>query len=263
MEIPVLKVQPREKPGKSGTRDLRNKGQVPATCYGRGLEPLSISLDPDDLLDIIRGPRGLNSLIKLDGAEDRTVFVQEMQKDPVERHLLHVDFIFVDTQKAIQRDVPVELVGKPEGVKLGGVLQVTQREILIEALPAELPDKVSVNVEELLVGQSIHVEEVDFPAGVKAIYDRNYNICAVVAPTEEKEPEKEELTEEEAAAAAAAALEAGEVPPEGAEGEKPAEGAEAAAPGEKTDEKAPAEEEKPKKFKKGKGKEEKGKKGRK
>jgi large subunit ribosomal protein L25 len=248
MDIPVLKVQSREKPGKSGTRDLRHKGQIPAVCYGRGLKPLSLSLNPDDLLDIIRGPRGLNSLIKLEGAEDRTVFVQEMQKDPVERHLLHVDFIYVDTQKPIQRDVPVELVGKPEGVKLGGVLQVTQREILIEALPAELPDKVSINVEELLIGQSIHVEEVEFPAGVKAIYDRNYNICAIVAPTEEKEPEKEELTEEEAAAAA---LAEGEAPPEGAEaaeGAKP--GEEGAAPAEKKDDKAPAPEEKGKKGKK-------------
>ena len=244
MDIPVLKVQTREKPGKSGARDLRHKGQIPAVCYGRGLKPLPISLNPDELIDIISGPRGLNSLIKLDGAEDRTVFVQELQKDPVERHLLHVDFIFVDTSKAIQRDVPVELVGKPEGVKLGGVLQITQREILIEALPAELPDKVSINVEQLLIGQSIHVEEVEFPPGVKAIYDRNYNICAVVAPTEEKEPEKAELTEEEAAAAA---LAEGEAPPEGAEGEKPAEGAEA---GEKKDEKAPAAEEKGKKGKK-------------
>jgi len=239
MNIPVLKVQSREKPGKTGVKAVRSKGQVPAVCYGRGLKPLPISINPDELIEIISGPRGLNSLIKLDGAEDRTVFVQELQKDPVERNLLHVDFIFVDTSKPIQRDVPVELVGKPEGVKLGGVLQITQREILIEALPAELPDKVSVNVEQLLVGQSIHVEEVEFPAGVKAIYDRNYNICAVVAPTEEKEPEKE-LTEEEAAAAA---LAEGEAPPEGAEaaeGAKP--GEEGAAPGEKKDEKAPAEE---------------------
>lgn len=247
MDIPVLKVQSREKLGKSGTRAVRSKGRVPAVCYGRGLKPLSISLNPDDLIEIISGPRGLNSLIKLDGAEDRTVFVQELQKDPVERNLLHVDFIFVDTSKPIQRDVPVELVGKPEGVKLGGVLQITQRDILIEALPAELPDKVSINVEQLLVGQSIHVEEVEFPPGVKAIYDRNYNICAVVAPTEEKEPEKE-LTEEEAAAAA---LAEGEAPPEGAEaaeGAKP--GEEGAAPGEKKDEKAPAAEEKGKKGKK-------------
>jgi len=260
MDIPVLKVQQREKPGKKTSKEVRYKGQIPAVCYGRGLKPLSISLDPKDLLEIIQGPRGLNSLIKLEGAEDRTVFVQDMQKDPVERHLLHVDFVFVDTQKPIQRDVPVELVGKPEGVKLGGVLQVTRREILLESLPADLPDKVSINVEELLVGQSIHVEEVEFPPGVKALYDRNYNICAVVAPTEEEEPEKEELTEEEAAAAA---LAEGEVPPEegaeGAEGAKPAE--EGAAAAEKTDEKAPAEE--GKKFKKGKGKEEKGKKGKK
>jgi hypothetical protein len=97
----------------------------------------------------------------------------------------------------------------------------------------------------------VHVEDVEFPAGVKAIYDRNFNICAVVAPTEEKEPEKEELTEEELAAAA---LAEGEAPPEGAEaaeGAKP--GEEGAAPaGEKKDEKAPAEEEAKGKGKKGK-----------
>jgi large subunit ribosomal protein L25 len=231
MDIPVLKVQPRDKLSKSSSKELRRKGHVPAVCYGRGLKPLPISPDPADLFQIIRGPRGLNSLIKLQGAEDRTVFVQEMQKDPVVRNLLHVDFIFVDTRKPIRRDVPVELVGKPEGVKLGGVLQVTQREILVEALPTELPDTVSINVEALMVGQSIHVEEVEFPAGVKAIYDSNYNICAVVAPTEEKEPEKEEVPEE-------AVLAEGEAPPEGAEGEKPPE--EGAASGEKKDEKASA-----------------------
>lgn len=241
MDIPVLKVQPREKPGKSSSRDIRLQGQIPAVCYGRGLKPLPISLNPEDLLLIIRGPRGLNSLIKLQGAEDRTVFVQDLQKDPVERQLLHVDFIFVDTQKPIRRDVPVELVGKPEGVKLGGVLQVTQREILVESLPAELPDKVYINVESLLVGQSIHVEEVEFPKGVKAIYDRNYNICAVVAPTEEKEPEKEEVPEE-------AALAEGEAPPEGAEAAKP--GEEGAAPAEKKGEKASADDKKGKKDKK-------------
>jgi large subunit ribosomal protein L25 len=242
MNIPVLKVQPREEPGKKAAKAVRRKGQIPAVCYGRGLKPLSISLNTDDLLEIIRGPRGLNALIKLEGAEDRMVFVQDLQKDPVERHLLHVDFIFVDTQKPIQRDVPVELEGKPEGVKRGGVLQVTQREILVESLPTELPDKVTINVEELLVGQSIHVEEVEFPPGVKAIYDRNYNICAVVAPTEEKEAEEEEVTEE-------AALAEGETPPEeGAEGAKPAE--EGAAGAEKLDKKAPAEKEKGK----GKGK---------
>ncbi len=243
MDIPVLKVQQREKPGKCSARAVRKQGLIPAVCYGRGLEPLPLSLDPGELIEIIQGPRGLNSLIKLQGAEDRTVFVQELQKDPVERNLLHVDFIFVDTQKPIQRDVPVELVGRPEGVKLGGVLQVTQREILVESLPAELPDKVYINVEDLLVGQSIHVEEVEFPPGVKAIYDRNYNICAVVAPTEEKEPEKEEVPEAEAA------LAEGEAPPEGAApAAKPGEeGAEAAG---KSEEKAPAAEEKGKKGKK-------------
>jgi large subunit ribosomal protein L25 len=206
------------------------------------LQPLPITLDPEELVTILRGPLGLNSLIKLEGAEDRTVFVQELQKHPVERHLLHVDFIHIDTDKVIRRNVPVEFEGKPEGVKLGGVLQVTQREILVECLPTQIPERVLINVEQLMIGQSIHVEEVEFPEGVKALFERNYSICAVVAPTEEKAPEEEaaEAVPEEGEEAAAEAA-----PAEGKEGEEQKEGAE------KTEE-APAADKKDKRDKRDK-----------
>ena len=109
----------------------------------------------------------------------------------VERNIIHVDFIHVDTEKAIRRLVPLEYVGKPEGVKAGGVLQITRREIQVEALPTRIPEKAVIIVEPLLIGQSIHVEEVELPEGVQAIYERNFTLCAVVAPTEEKAAEAE------------------------------------------------------------------------
>jgi large subunit ribosomal protein L25 len=224
MDIPVLKVEQRKDRGKKLAAQLRQQGRIPAVCYGKEKQPLPISLDPDELLEILRGPRGLNSLIKLEGTEDdRTVFVQDVQKHPVERNLLHIDFIHVDPNRPIERKVPVELVGKPEGVKLGGILQVTRREILVETLPATIPDKVEIDVESLLVGQSIHVEDITFAEGVKAIYDRNYAICAVVAPTEEKE---EEVPEEGLEAAEGEAVEGEGAPAEGKEGEEKKPGAE-------------------------------------
>jgi large subunit ribosomal protein L25 len=198
MDIPVLKVESREVKGKGPSAKMRRQGRIPAVCYGKAKEPLSLTIDPTELIRILRGPRGMNSLIKLEGSsDDRTVFVQDLQKHPVERDLLHVDFIHVDPNKAIVRSVPVELAGKPEGVKLGGVLQVTMREIQVETLPATIPDQVTIDVSELLVGQSIHIEEIELPDGVKALFDRNYSICAVVAPTEEKEEEKPEEEEGE------------------------------------------------------------------
>ena len=197
MDIPVLKVEPREVKGKGPSAKMRRQGRIPAVCYGKAKEAISLTIDPTELISILRGPRGMNSLIKLEGSsDDRTVFVQELQKHPVERDILHVDFIHVDPDKAIVRSVPVEFVGKSEGVKLGGVLQVTMREIQVETLPATIPDHVAIDVSELLVGQSIHIEEIELPDGVKALFDRNYSICAVVAPTEEKEEEKPEEEEE-------------------------------------------------------------------
>ena len=206
MNIPVLKVEPRQQAGKEHARKLRQSGQIPGVCYGRAKDPIALSLDPEALTDILRGPRGLNSLIKLDGAENRTVFVQDLQRHPVERDIIHVDFIFVDPEQRVYRRVPVEFVGKPEGVKVGGVLQIARRDILVESLPADIPDKVVVDVAPMEIGDVVHVEEIGLPQGVDAIFDHNYTICAVVSPSEEKEPEAEaEAAEGEEQAAEGAA----------------------------------------------------------
>lgn len=217
MDTPVLEVQARETTGKSQATKLRQRGLIPAVCYGGGKQSLSMALDPTSLLKILHGPRGLNSLIKLQGlSEERTVFVQEIQKHPVRRDWLHVDFLYVDPHQPIIRQVPVELQGRPEGVKLGGVLQIIRRKIRIESLPANVPDKIIVDVTGLLIGDSVHVEDLQLPEGVKAIYEQNFTICAVVAPT----AEEEKPAAEEEAAAAAAAEGAGE---QVAAGEQPAE----------------------------------------
>lgn len=192
MEIPVLNVEKRNQFGKESTSKLRKEGRIPGVCYGRGIDTINVSLDTDELITILKGPQGVNSLIKLNGIEDRTVFVQKLQHDPVERNIIHVDFLNIDTNKPIQRNVPIEIAGKPEGAKAGGILQVTGREILIEALPHNIPQHLIVDVESLQIGQSIHVKQVPLPEGVTAIYERNYSVCTVISPVEEPTAEAEE-----------------------------------------------------------------------
>jgi large subunit ribosomal protein L25 len=202
MNTPILKVETRTDLGKGPNANLRKTGKVPAVCYGRDKKSISLAVESEDLLDIIKGPLGLNALIKLDGTEDdRTVFIQDIQKHPVDRNIVHVDFIHVDPSLPVQRNVRIVIEGKPEGAKTGGILQVTRRELLVESLPANIPEKIVVEVTPLEVGQSIHVEDLELPEGVKTIYDKNFTICAVVAPVEEKE-EVAEVAEEGIEAAA-------------------------------------------------------------
>lgn len=214
MDIPVLQVQRREERGKGPARRLRAAGQIPGVCYGKGIDTLAVVFDPLELTKILRGPRGLNSLIRLEGGEERMVFVQELQRDPLVRNLLHVDFMSVDPTKPVIRQVPLRITGRPEGFKQGGLLQVSSYQILVEALPAELPEAVEVDVTPMNIGDVLHIADVKMPAGTRAVYERNTAVCALVAPKEEKV---------EVAAAEGEPLEGA-----AAEGEAPAEGADKA-----------------------------------
>ena len=204
MEIPVLRVEQRESGGKGAARQLRFKGLIPGVCYGKQKEPLPLTVNPEELTTILKGPRGLNSLIRLVGAEDRMVFVQELQKHPVERTIVHVDFLWVDTEKKLQRSIPIKMMGRPAGFKLGGLLQTARRRLRVEALPMQLPQAIEIDVTNMNIGDTIHVAELEMPEGVKALFERNFTICAVIAPVVE-ETKTEEVEEEEAAAGAESA----------------------------------------------------------
>jgi large subunit ribosomal protein L25 len=192
MEIPVLKVEQRKTKGKGYALRTRCRGMIPAVCYGKGEKSLSLNVDPKELTGVLRGPRGLNSLIKLDGAEDRMVFVQELQTDPVDRNLLHVDFLSVDTKKKVQRHVPLNFTGRAVGYIQGGLLQMARRQLMVEALPTQLPEEIVIDITPMDIGDIKHVADLDMPEGVKAVYERNFTICAITAPIAEEKTEEEE-----------------------------------------------------------------------
>jgi large subunit ribosomal protein L25 len=131
------------------------------------------------------------------------VLVKEMQRDPVQGSLLHVDLYAVDLTQTVEVAVPIHLSGKPKGVEMGGVLEHPMREIEVECLPRAIPDAITVDVSELEIGDGIHVRDLALPEDVKLLSDPDLAVAHISTPTvEEAAPEVEALEGEEAPAEA-------------------------------------------------------------
>ena len=151
----IIQVAKRDATGKSASRSLRKQGLIPAVVYGLNEPPVAISISPKIVARIIASETGLNSMIHLqrEGTEiKRHAIIKDVQRDPVTGRLSHVDFMRVDPTHKVRVHVPIRLQGTPAGVKEGGLLDFTHREIEVECLPSFIPAHVDVNVEHLQVG---------------------------------------------------------------------------------------------------------------
>jgi len=153
--------------GKNEARRLRVGGQIPAVLYGGAVvdgtpQAMPIAVNPKTLMNILRAESGVNTLINLTvGDEGVRVLMKEYQRDPVTEKLLHVDFYRVAMDKLLTVTVPVTVKGEPKGVKQqGGFLDFVHREVLIECLPADIPEHIEIDVTELLIGQSVRLRDV-------------------------------------------------------------------------------------------------------
>jgi large subunit ribosomal protein L25 len=186
--------------GKGSARKLRSAGRLPVILYGPETSPIMLSLDYKQLQKILRGKSAENIIfdLKIDsnGAnQSLRVMIKEIQKDPVTRDYLHVDFYEISMEKELEVDIPVYLVNTPIGVSEGGILEHIRRELKILCMPTNLVDKIEIDVSGLAIGQSLHIEDIDLPPGLKSIEDRDLTIATVGAPTIEEEVE-EEIEEE-------------------------------------------------------------------
>jgi large subunit ribosomal protein L25 len=165
---------------------------------------ISIDLDPKQLRRLLeRGDAGMNTLLDLEvvggGALDgKTVLVRELQKDPVRGRYLHADLYTVDMERAIEVSVPLHISGKAAGIEQGGILDQALREIEIECRPDAIPNEILVDVSALDLGQSLHVRDIELPAGVTLRSDPELSVVSVVAPQKEEEVAVEEVEGEEA-----------------------------------------------------------------
>ena len=215
MSETVLTAEVGRRAGSSDSRRLRAEGKIPGVVYGRGMDPLSISVDRRDLRQALSGAAGMNTILDL--TVDGTVYpalVKDIQRHPVKRSVQHVDFIQVDLNAEIVVAIPIHLEGEAKEVSThNGLVDLAMQELDVRTTPRNIPDGITIDVTDMTMDSVIRVEDIPLPSGVAAEADPDAVVVTVLTM---RTPV---LDEEEAAAEAAAE---GEV--EGAE----AEGGEAA-----------------------------------
>jgi large subunit ribosomal protein L25 len=203
----TLDVVTRTGRGKNEARRLRAGGQIPAVVYGahkKGEAPegVAVATDPKQVLRILHSESGANTLItlKLDSGESR-VMVKDFQLDPVSRELLHADFYQLAMDRAITVTVPIVLRGEAEGVKLdGGMIDFLTREIQVECLPTEIPERIDVDVSELRLNQSVRLRDLPENATWKILSEPETMLVHVVLPKAEAAAASDDAEADEAAA---------------------------------------------------------------
>src|SRR6059058_5708544 len=187
-----LKAEPRNNVGRSGVRKLRARGIIPAVIYGGKVKPQPLQVAARDINAIMSHASGENVLVDLEitgEKSNRAALVQEVQHSPVRGEIVHVDFHAISMDEMIQAEVPLEPIGTANGVKnFGGLLEQSLRALAIECLPRDLPDRITVDISQLNIGDSIHVRDIQLTSGVTAKVQLDLTAFSVLAPVVEEEP---------------------------------------------------------------------------
>lgn len=206
-----LRATERKGTGKGVARALRREGLIPAVVYGPATASIALTISAQDL-DKVYEESGsehviLNLIIENGGTRNKTAMIKEVQTSPLTSQYLHIDFYEISLEKEITVKVQVEPIGKCKGVENGGLLQLIRYELDVSCLPGDIPGKIEVDVSNLDIGDSLHVEEIDVGDKVTLLYDSNFTVATVVAPTVEEEEVVEEALEEAEEVAAEAEAE--------------------------------------------------------
>ena len=194
-----FEVSERDTRGKNAARRLRAAGKVPGVVYGLGKDPRAISIDTKLMTRLLLSSAGQNSILNLKGGgADESAMAVDYQVDPVKNNLLHVDLRRVDLQKLVIVAVPVVTVGIAYGVKTdGGYEEMVNREVLVECLPLDIPEKIEVDVTELGIGEAVRAGDLSVSDKYTLADDSNKLLVHINATktAEESEEEDEEATE--------------------------------------------------------------------
>ena len=211
MEKIDLQASLRETVGNGPARVLRQAGRIPAILYGRNTEPVLLSVNSKELEQVLgKGSFGqfiLNLVIQNGKKVTKAAMIKELQTHPVSGQLIHIDFYEIDMKRQIKVMVPVVTTGKSIGVEEGGMLNIVRRELEVFCLPGDIPESFEIDISEMTIGDSVHIEDIPLGDNVEVAADVNYTVVTVLSPKVEEEEVPEEDEE---------GLEEGE---EGAEGE--------------------------------------------
>jgi large subunit ribosomal protein L25 len=223
-----LEVKERERSGSRDARRLRKYGLIPGVLYGRGHKPHPICVSERELRRVLTGSAGLHAILDvvLEGQKTtHSSILKDYQVDPIRGKIDHFDLQEVRLDQSIQTSVVVDLVGESVGAKAGGVLSQVAREVRVEALPLEVPERLELDVTSMEIGDSMRLSDLTVPEGVTLLDDPETVLATVTVPTRVEEPEEE--VEEELEEGVEGELPEGEAPAK-AEGEAPAAAEEAA-----------------------------------
>jgi len=189
-----------EDSGKKIAKALRKKDLIPAIVYKGGKDAMKLQLAIGDLNEVLHTKAGENVIVTLkisgsDKAKDKTVLIKEIQREPINNRILHIDFNEISLTEALKVNVPLASHGEPEGVKKdGGTLEHVMWELQVECLPTNIPQKIEVEVSHLKIGGAIYVKDIVPPEGVKMLTDPEL-IAMIVKPPKVEAPKEEVVAE--------------------------------------------------------------------
>lgn len=204
-----LAAQKREKLGRGAARELRRTGRVPAIVYSKKIEPVSVHLAENELVREYYKGAFKSKLLELD-VDGKSYFVltRDIQTHPVSDKVEHLDFLQVEKDSEISVEVPLRIVGaeRSVGLKRGGSLNVVRHTVALLCNPENIPTHIKVDISKSMIGDSIHISEIQLPEGVKPeIQDRDFTLVTIAGriKAEDKAAATEEAEGEEAGEAAA------------------------------------------------------------
>ncbi|NLT65210.1 MAG: 50S ribosomal protein L25 [Acidobacteria bacterium] len=212
----VIDAQLRTPGGKNANRRLRKSGIIPAVIYGPGKQPVAVSVNPNDIRAILHSESGKNTIfgITVDGAAQHNAMIKDYQLDPIKGGLIHTDLLEIAMDRMLQLTVDIELIGDPEGVKIGGgIMDFVTRSIEVECLPSDIPESIKIDVSHLKINDYIRVKNLQVDPKVTVLTEPEVVIVTVVPPVKEEVPA-------EAAAAEPEVIKKGKTAEEGEEEKK-------------------------------------------
>ncbi|MBC7334008.1 MAG: 50S ribosomal protein L25 [Actinobacteria bacterium] len=209
MENLIVKASKRsaEELKKNASRRLRREGYIPGVLYGLNLEPVCIKVNTKELKELLKGKSPTNVIFDLiiseNGNRKETAIIKEIQRDVVTRDVLHLDFMRIEMQREVETTVPIVIVGEEEAIGVkeqGGVVQHGLRELHIECLPKDIPEKIEYDISDLKMGDVVKVSDLKLSERIKVISHPEEVIVSIIHATRLREEEVagEEIEEEEA-----------------------------------------------------------------
>ncbi|MGA1781835.1 MAG: 50S ribosomal protein L25/general stress protein Ctc [Candidatus Puniceispirillaceae bacterium] len=182
----TISAEQRERVGKGSARAVRRAGRVPAVIYGDKKEPLGITLETREITKIVHQPGIFGRLLDIKvGKDSHTVLTRDIQFHPVSDNILHMDFLRVSGSAKVAVAVAVEFINEDDcpGIKIGGVLNVVRYEVELLCPATTIPEKITVDLSGLKIGDSIHISTIDLPDGVTpTITDRDFTVATIASP---------------------------------------------------------------------------------